>query len=81
VVLDRLETFSHLFPIPLKYSAYQVEDIFFREVFRLHGLPRYIVSERDNIFVSAFWKEFFRLSGIELTPIRNYHPWMNGKKK
>jgi hypothetical protein len=63
VVVDRLAKFVHLFSIPLKYSASHVVDIFFREVFRLHGLPRYIVSEWDNGFLSAFSQELFRLSG------------------
>jgi len=62
VVVDRLSKFVHLFSIPLKSSASHVVDIFFREVFRLHGLPRYIVSERDNGFINAFSQELFRLS-------------------
>jgi hypothetical protein len=45
VVVDRLTKYVHFFAIPLEYSASQVANIFFREVFRLHGLPRYIVSD------------------------------------
>jgi hypothetical protein len=44
VVVDRLKHYAHLFSIHLEYSASPVVEIFFREVFRLHGLPRYIVS-------------------------------------
>jgi len=40
VVVDRLTKYAHFFAIPLKYSASQVVDLFFREVIRLHGLPR-----------------------------------------
>jgi hypothetical protein len=40
VVVDRLTKYAHFFAIPLKYSASQVADLFFREVIRLHGLPR-----------------------------------------
>jgi hypothetical protein len=79
VVVDRLTKYAHFFSIPSEYSTSQVADIFFREVFRLHGLPRYIVSDRDNRFLNTFWQELFRLSGTELTPSTSYHPQTDGK--
>jgi hypothetical protein len=48
--------------------------MFFREVFRLHGLPKTIVSDRDSRFMGGFWQELFRLVGTELTPSTSYHP-------
>jgi transposase InsO family protein len=74
VVVDRLTKYAHLFSIPSESNASQVADLFFREVFRLHGLPRNIVSDRDSRFLNAFWQELFRLSGMELTPSTSYHP-------
>jgi hypothetical protein len=68
VVVDRLTKFAHFFAISMDFSASQVADLFFREVFRLHGLPKTIVSDRDSIFMSIFWQELFRLVGTELTP-------------
>jgi hypothetical protein len=41
-VVDRLTKYAHFFAIPSEYNTSQVADIFFQEVFRLHGLPRYI---------------------------------------
>jgi hypothetical protein len=58
----------------LFHSFRQVANIFFREVFKRHGLPRYIVSDRDNKFINAFWHELFRLSRIDLIPSTIYHP-------
>ena len=55
VVVDRLTKFTHFFPITISFSATQVAELFFREVFRLHGLPRNIVSDRDSRFMSNFW--------------------------
>jgi hypothetical protein len=43
VVVDRLTKFAHFFAISMDFSASQV-DLFFREVFRLHGIPKMIVS-------------------------------------
>jgi transposase InsO family protein len=79
VVVDRLTKYAHFFSIPSEYNTSQVADLFFREVFRLHGLPRNIVSDRDSRFLSAFWQELFRLSGTELTPSTSYHPQTDGK--
>jgi hypothetical protein len=81
VVVDRLTNFSHFFSISSEYKATQVEELFFREVFKLHGLPKYIVSDKDNRFLSAFWQELFRLVGIELTPSISYHPQIDGQTK
>jgi hypothetical protein len=54
VVGNRLTKFAHFFAISSEYKAAQVADLFFREIFRLHGLPKNIVSDRDSRFFSAF---------------------------
>lgn len=61
VVVDRLMKYAHFYPITTTYSAIHVAELFFREVFKLHGLPRTIVSDRDTRFLSHFWQELFRL--------------------
>jgi hypothetical protein len=81
VAVDSLTKFSHLFAIPTEYKAIQVADIFFREVFWLHDLPRNIVSDRDGCFISAFWQEIFQLGGTELTTSTSYHPHRDGQTK
>ena len=47
--------FAHFFPIATDFSVAQVAELFFREVFRLHGLPKTIISDRDSRFMSMFW--------------------------
>jgi hypothetical protein len=54
VVVDRLTKFTHFFAISSKYSTAQVEELFFREVFQLDGLPKTIVIDRDNRFMGGF---------------------------
>jgi hypothetical protein len=79
VIVDILTKYAHFFSIPSEYNASQVEDLFFRDVFRLHGLLRNIVSDRDSKFLRAFWQELFRLSTTDLTPSTIYHPHKEGK--
>jgi hypothetical protein len=66
--------FAHFFVIAIDFSAAQVTYLFFKEVFRLHGLPKTIVSDRDSRFMGTFWQELFRLVGTTLTPSTSYHP-------
>jgi hypothetical protein len=79
MVVDRLTKFAHFFPIAIDFNAVQVAELFFREVFRLHGLPKTIISDRDNRFMSTFWQELFRLVGMALTPSTSYHPQTDGQ--
>ena len=78
VVVDRLTKFVHFFSISSDYLAAQVAKLFFREVFRLHGLPKTIVSDRDNKFTGSFWQEIFRLVATELAMSTSYHPQSDG---
>ena len=74
VVVDRLTKYSHFFSISAHYTAAQVAKLFFKEIFRLHGLPKTITSGRDSRFMGGFWQELFQLVGMELTPSTSYHP-------
>ena len=78
VVVDRLIKFSHFFSVTSYFIAAQVANRFFKEIFRLHGLPKSIVSDRDGRFMSAFWQELFILVGTKLTPSTRYHHHTNG---
>ena len=78
-IFERLTKFAHFFSISSDYSAAQVAELFFREVFRLHGLPKTIVSDRDSRFMGAFWQELFRLVGAELATSTSYHPQSDGQ--
>jgi hypothetical protein len=74
-----LTKFSHFYAIPTDYNAVQVVELFFMEVFRLHGLLRNIVSDGDNQFIGTLWREFFILVGTELIPNTSYHPQIDGQ--
>jgi len=66
IVVDRLSKYAHFIPLGHPYTAESVARVFFSEVVRLHGIPVSIVSDRDPVFTSAFWKALFATSGSML---------------
>lgn len=79
VVVDRLSKYSHFIPIKHSYTAKHIAEIFAKEIVKLHGVPNSIVSDRDPLFVSIFWRELFRLQGTKLNMSSSYHPQSDGQ--
>jgi hypothetical protein len=56
------------------FTAFQVAQTYIFNVFKLHGLPLAIVSDRDKVFTSTLWRELFRLTETQLKMSSAYHP-------
>jgi hypothetical protein len=80
-IVDRFSKYSHFIPLAHQYSAESVAQAFFAEIVRLHGIPLSIVSDRDPVFTSNFWRELMRLIGTKLQMTTAFHPQSDGQSE
>jgi transposase InsO family protein len=78
VVIDLLTGMVHLVPSRTTYTAQEVAELIFSEVYKLHGLPKAIVSDQDILFTSRFWSHFQKLIGVKQKMSSTYHPETDG---
>ena len=79
VVVDKLTKVAHLIPVKKTFSTSYVAKVFVKEVVRLHGFPRRIISDRDSKFTSKFWKALFDSVETELSMSTAFHPESDGQ--
>ena len=73
VVVDRLSKYAHFLSLEHPFTAAMVAQLYFDHIFKLHGIPKTLVSDRDKVFLSQFWQELFRLQHVSLHMSTAYH--------
>ena len=79
VVVDRLTKMAHFIPVKGVPSAEHTAEVMVREVFKLHGIPDDVVSDRGVQFTSKFWKSFCSALGVTINLSSAFHPQSNGQ--
>lgn len=69
---------AHFLPCTKAITGKETADLYLKEIFRLHGLPRVIVSDRDVRFMNRFWQTLWRRLGTKLNMSSGQHPETDG---
>lgn len=78
VLIDKFTKYGHFIPLSHPYTAISVAQLYLDQVYKLHGLPQVLISDRDRVFTSALWQELFKLSDTTLNMSSSYHPQTDG---
>uniref|UniRef100_A0A8C5Q592 Gypsy retrotransposon integrase-like protein 1 n=2 Tax=Leptobrachium leishanense TaxID=445787 RepID=A0A8C5Q592_9ANUR len=81
VVVDHLTKMAHFIPAKGVPTAKETASMFFHHIFRLHGIPDSITSDRGTQFTARFWKAFCSILHITGNLSSAYHPQSNGQSE
>ena len=79
VVVDKLSKETHFICVKTTHKAANIADIFMKEIFRLHGILKVTIFDRDPKFASNFWKSLFKGLDTKLNFNTAYHLQMDGQ--
>jgi len=78
-IVDSISKRVHFIPMHTTVTAEGAARLFLHHVWKLHGLPKRVVSDRGPQFVASFTKELYRLLGIRLSSSTAWHPQTDGQ--
>jgi hypothetical protein len=78
---DRLGSDIQIIETHMKITAPELALLFFKHWYCENGLPLEIISDRDKLFVSTFWKSLHKLTGVRLKMSTAFHPQTDGSSK
>ena len=79
VFVDRLGKMVHLAPCKISITGKEAAFLFLDHVYRLHGMPKSIVSYRDSHFTSIVWRHVFKLLRSKPFMLTADHPQTDGQ--
>jgi hypothetical protein len=79
VIVDRLTKSAHFLAVKTTMTASQYAEMYVREIVRLHGTPKSIVSDRGSVWTSQFWRAFQKDMSTRLDMSSAFHPQTDGQ--
>ncbi|GJR97341.1 putative reverse transcriptase domain-containing protein [Tanacetum coccineum] len=81
VIVDQLTKSAHFLPIKKTDSIEKLAQLYLKEIVCKHGVPTSIISDRDSLFTSRFWKSLQEVMGTQLDMSTAYHPETDGQSE
>jgi len=78
-VVDSVLKQAHFIPMHTTVTAEGAARLFLHQVWKLHSLPKCVVSDQGPQFVARFTRELYRLLGIKLASSTAWHPQTDGQ--
>ena len=78
VVVDRFSRQAHFIPCLESTNAEELAEIFVRDIWKHHGLPKKTISDRGSTFNSHFLKALYQKLNIDPAFSTAYHPETDG---
>ena len=79
VIVDRLMKSAHFLAVRMTFTLEEFYRLYIQEIVQLHGVPVFIVLDRDPRFTTYFWKSFQKAMGTRLTMSTTFHPQTDGQ--
>ena len=79
VVIDKLSKAAHFIPVKTTCKAANFADIFLKQIFWLHRIPKVIISDKDSKFMGNFWKSLFKGLNTTLNFSTSFHTQTDGQ--
>ncbi|MCO5577030.1 hypothetical protein L7F22_030852 [Adiantum nelumboides] len=80
-IICRFSKQAHFIPVRKKIKPEHMVKIFMQNIFKYHGMPQSIVSDRDPRMTSWFWKALFENMGTKLKFSSSFHPQTDGQSE
>lgn len=79
VVVDKNTKLAHFIPTYEKINAYDTASLYLNNIWKHHGTPQEVISDRGSVFVSKFMRRLCELLRIQPSPTTAFHPQSDGQ--